>query len=438
MPQPSQSGAPISPLTQAPSAPHPLPLRPGDWPTYHFDGARTGAAPDFSRLGALRNAWSARLDGAVYGEPLVVHGRVIVATESDTVYALDPTDGHVVWQRNLGAPVPGTALPCGDIDPLGITGTPVYDPATGLVFAVAELSGGRHELVGLNAADGALAVRREIEPPSGDPLAYQQRGALALMQGRVYVAFGGLDGDCSDYVGTVLSVATTGTGPIASYSVPTPRLGGIWTPGGLAVDGSRLLVGVGNGESTTSYDGSDSVLSLDASLHRTDFFAPSTWAQDNADDADLGSMTPVRLGPYVFADGKSGIGYLLDAAHFGGSGGARAQATVCSAFGAPAVAGMTVYVPCEDGLQEVTVSESGGMGLGWRLSLQAAGSPVIGGGEVWVIDYGTGELYGLDPGNGHLQQKVQVGPVPHFVTPTLSGGRIFVGTLDGVTALAGS
>lgn len=431
------TGTPVESLTPSPNALSPAPLLPGDWPTYHHDAARTGAADGLPTVGALHTAWTARLDGAVYGEPLVVGGKVIVATESDTLYALDAARGGIVWQRNVGTPVQGSSLPCGDISPLGITGTPVFDPATGLVFAVAETSGGRHELVGVDAANGALVMRREVEPPQGELIAYQQRPALALLGGRVFVAFGGLDGDCSDYVGTVLSVPTTGNGPIGSYVVPTSRLAGIWAPGGPAVDGSRLLVGVGNGASTSSYDGSDSVLSLEASsLRRTDFFAPDTWAQDNSDDADLGSMTPVRVGPYVFADGKSGTGYVLDANHLGGIGGARAQASVCPAFGAPAVTGMTVYVPCEGGLQQVTVASSGAISLGWRLSLQAAGSPVIGAGAVWVVDDETGELYALDPGDGRVQQQVRLGPVPHFVTPTLAAGRVFIGTLDGVTALS--
>jgi outer membrane protein assembly factor BamB len=428
--------APISSLTATPGARTPQPLETGDWPTYHRDPARTGAAPDLPALGPLRQAWSARLDAPVYGQPLVVHGRVIAATESDTVYALDPTDGNIVWQRNLGTPMPGSALPCGNIDPLGITGTPVYDPGTGLVFAVAELSGGSHVLVGLDAADGSLVVQREVEPPRGSRVAYQQRAALAVLDGRVYIAYGGLYGDCSDYVGTVLSVPTSGGGPIDSYVVPTSREGGIWAPGGPVVDGSRLLVGVGNGESTTSYDGSDSVLSLDASLQRTDFFAPSSWAQENANDADLGSMTPVRVGPYVFMAGKSGIAYLLDPNHLGGIGGQHSRARACRAYGAPAVVDLTVYVPCDDGLQQVTVTQSGTMRLGWQLPLQAAGSPVTGAAAVWVIDYETGELYVLDPATGGVQQHAQLGAVPHFASPTLSGNRVFAGTLNGVTALS--
>ncbi len=426
----------VSPLTASPGVRTPQPLDDGDWPTYHRDSARTGAAPSSPALGTLRDAWSAQLDGAVYAEPLVVHGRVIAATEANTVYALDASDGHVVWKRNVGPPMPLSALPCGNIDALGITGTPVYDPATGLVFAVAELSGGSHVLVGLDAADGSLVVQREVEPPRGDRLAYQQRAALALLDNRVYIAYGGLYGDCSDYTGTVLSVPTTGDGTIDSYVVPTAREGGIWAPGGPAVDGSRLLVGVGNGESTTSYDGSDSVLSLDASLKRTDFFAPSGWAQENASDTDLGSMTPVRVGSYVFMDGKGGTGYLLAADHLGGIGGEAAKAQVCRAFGAPAVTGMTVYVPCIGALRQVNVTSPAGIQLGWRFPLGAAGSPVTGGGAVWVVDYETGNLFALDPGDGHVRQQTQLGPVPHFVTPTISGSHVFVGTLKGVTAFA--
>ncbi len=112
----------------------------------------------------------------------------------------------------------------GDIGPLGITGTPVYDPASGLVFAVAETTGGTHLLAGVSLATGALKVRREVEPPRGTPIATQQRPALTLYEGRVYIAFGGLDGDCADYIGGVVSVATSR--PVLRSRTPaTPRQG---------------------------------------------------------------------------------------------------------------------------------------------------------------------------------------------------------------------
>ncbi len=124
---------------------------PPDWPTYHANGARTGVASGFPNLSrGLGQAWAATLDGAVYGEPLGVSGRVIVATENDSVYALDPASGHVLWRRHLGTPVPLTSLPCGDIDPLGITSTPVYDPGSQIA-----LRGGR----GQRTAPRALRAR---------------------------------------------------------------------------------------------------------------------------------------------------------------------------------------------------------------------------------------------------------------------------------------
>ncbi|MFD9124406.1 PQQ-binding-like beta-propeller repeat protein [Kitasatospora sp. NPDC059571] len=413
----------------------PTPAGPGDWPTYHRDALRTGSAPDAAPVGPLGTAWQARLDGAVYGQPLAVGGRILAATENNTVYALDPASGRVLWSRHLGPPARDGELPCGNIDPLGITGTPVYDPDTGLVFAVAELAGGRHVLAGLDAGSGALVVEREAEPPKGDPVAHQQRGALALWHGRVLIAYGGLYGDCGDYVGSVVSVPTGGAGTVLSYAVPTGREGGIWASAGPVVDGDRVLVSVGNGESVSgSYDGSDSVLALSPELQRVDWFAPATWADDNAQDLDLGSLAPVRVGAFVLAVGKRGEAYLLDAARLGGLGGQVAQQTVCPAYGGAAVDGQTVYLPCQDGLVRLTVGQDGSLRQDWRVPLGRGGSPVTGGGAVWVVDDGSGVLLALDPGDGRVLQRAATGPVPHFVSPVLAGGRVLVGTLSGVTA----
>ena len=73
----------------------------------------------------LTVAWNTPLDGAVYAEPLVVGGHVIVATENNSLYSLNADTGQVEWQTNIGIPATRSELPCGNIDPLGITGTPV-------------------------------------------------------------------------------------------------------------------------------------------------------------------------------------------------------------------------------------------------------------------------------------------------------------------------
>ncbi|SEM00712.1 PQQ-binding-like beta-propeller repeat protein [Streptacidiphilus jiangxiensis] len=449
----SHRASPVPELTLAPGAARPGPTLPGDWLTYHHDPQRSGDVPGVPAPGVpvaapasagLRQAWRAALDGAVYGQPLIVRGTVVAATEHDSVYGLDPATGRVRWHTSLGTPEPLSALPCGGIDPLGITGTPVYEPTTGLVFAVAELNGGRHVLVGLDPATGAVRVRREAEPPRGDRLAHQQRGALAAVDGRVLVTYGGLEGDCGNYVGSVVSVPATGAGPLVQYSVPTSRQGGIWAPGGPVVtpDG-RVLVSVGNGAATHgAWDGSDSVVALSPGrLTVTGAFAPTTWAQDNAEDLDLGSLTPALVGDDVLAVGKRGTGYTLGLdtrLRRSGVGGEQAQARLCGAFGSAAVRARTVFVPCPGELLRVDVGLDGVPRPGWHVALRAGGSPVLGGGAVWEPDYGAGTLLVIDQASGRVLARLATGALPHFASPVLSGDRLLIGTLAGVTAFTGA
>jgi polyvinyl alcohol dehydrogenase (cytochrome) len=392
-------------------------------------------------LSTLSVAWNAALDGAVYGQPLIVGGRILAATENDTVYALNPSNGSVVWSQHVGTPEALSDLPCGTINPLGITSTMVYDPATNRVFAMAETTGGSHTLVGINASSGAIEVQTSLEPPLGNAKAHLQRPALTLVNGRLYIAFGGLFGDCDQYVGAVVSVTTAGTSKL-SYSVPTSREGAIWGTGGGVVDGSHLLYSVGNGAATSgTYDGSDSVIALTADLQRADFFAPSDWATQNAGDEDLGSMTPALVGQYVYADGKAGTGYVLRHDNLGGIGGqVFTLANNCFAYGTSAVSGNTVYLPCTTGPRAVTIASDGTASELWRApsSVGAEGSPTIGGGAVWVVDYNSGILYALDPATGTARAQISVGVAPHFVSPTLSGSRAYVGTNAGVTAVNGA
>ena len=412
----------------------------GQWTTYHLDNARTGDDVSEPSLRSPVPAWtSPTLDGAVYAEPVVLGGVVVVVTEGDSFYGLDATTGAVRWRTNVGTPVPRSSLPCGDIDPLGITGTPVIDASTGTVYAAAEVSGPAHVLVAVDVSTGAVKWQHAIDPLGMDPVVQQERAALALAGGRVYVSFGGLLGDCGDYHGWVVSWAADGSGSLAAYEVPTAREGGIWAPSGPAVDAAgNVYVATGNGSSTTTYDHGNSVIKLSPTLSELDHFAPTTWATDNASDSDLGSTGPsLLLNNLVFQVGKQRTAYLLDANHLGGMGGQLFGADVCAAYGGEAYAPPYVYVPCTDGLRAVQLNPSGpSFTVAWHATASATGPPIVAGGLVWSLGISNGILYGLDPTTGATVAQLTVGPVEHFSTPSAANGLLLVAAGTYVKAFA--
>ncbi|MCW2778952.1 MAG: hypothetical protein JWN17_2677 [Frankiales bacterium] len=434
--EPAAAPAPAAPLGSDSAVTASAPAAAYSWNVFHGDRAHSGYDATMPTVrGPLHVAWRSTLDGAVYGSPIVVGGRVVAATENDTVYALG-TGGRVLWRTHLATPVRRADLPCGNIDPLGITGTPAYDAATGLVFVVTETgSPVRHDLVALDVKTGAKRWSRTIDRDASTAYAHQQRSALAVSGGRVYVALGGLAGDCGPYRGYVTSSATSGTGALATWVVPTGREGGIWATGNLPVDASgRVYAAVGNGESTSGgYDGSDSVTQLSPALARTSFFAPKTWADDNAKDLDLGGTGPALLGGSVVQVGKSGRGYLLSQSDLGGIGGEKASLQVCDggAFGGTAARGQRVYVACSDGVKAVRVGASS-LSVDWVAPSSVYGSPVLGGGRVWALAPADGQLHELDPASGRSVGHIAVGAVTRFATPALFTGRVLVPTKTGV------
>src|SRR5581483_4099336 len=196
-----------------------------DWTTYRGDPARSGV--DTSSVGSLpfAGAWtSPSLGGAVWGQPLVHDGLVVVGTESDEVVALSEATGQVVWQASTGTPVPSSRLPCGDISPtVGITSTPVIDPATNRVFVVADTLTGstiQHELFAFNLGDGSAVAGFpvDVEPPGDVPADQLQRPGLALDNGQIIIGYGGNAGDCGSYHGWLVSVPESG-GPLHTFEV---------------------------------------------------------------------------------------------------------------------------------------------------------------------------------------------------------------------------
>ncbi len=330
--------------------------------TFHGDLARTGwnpaertLTPAALRTHAFGRRWAAPVDGEIYAEPLVarnvpvrgaMHTVVYAVTEHDLVYAFDAADGSRVWGPvSLGRPVSRANLPCGNIDPVGITSTPVIDRASSTLYVVGLTTpdNGRTKVYKLAALDLVTGAGRPgypavIAPPvtSGlhfDPGVQQQRGALTWLRGLVYVPFGGYFGDCGGYHGWVVGVPAARPDRQQAFVTPTHREGGIWAAGGLAADAAgNLYAATGNSDSRGRVDLGNSVVRLATaptlafSGQAADFFTPSNFVALNETDTDLGSTTPLVLPPQpgtatpdlVFIAGKQGVGYLINRATMGG------------------------------------------------------------------------------------------------------------------------
>jgi outer membrane protein assembly factor BamB len=408
-----------------------------NWPTYHGNLARTGVDSTSPPLGQVHRAWSRPLDGSIYAEPLVVGDRVYAATENDTVYALNVRSGHVAWKRHLGAPVQGSTLPCGNIEPVtGITGTPAISGDT--LYVVAFLNGYRHVLFGLRLHGGKVLLRRNVDAPGSDPRVHQERSAISVANGRVYVPYGGLAGDCGDYKGRVVSVKTRGKAHQRTYTVPVHREGAIWAPSGGAVNGAGDLFFVtGNGDASAGFDEGNSAVRLSPKLKQTDFYRASNSADLNRSDTDLGSVGPTLISPNrLFVIGKEGLGLILNADHLGGTGGQLFSQSVCAsgAYGGLAVQGELVYVPCDDGLYALRVNGDS-FSTAWKASV-SANAPILAGGAVWTIDAST--LHAYDAATGGSIGSFDLGnQISHFPSPAAGGGRLFAPGGNQLVAFAG-
>ncbi len=437
-PSPSSASGSGSPTASASLGAGGAPPAPADWPMYHGRPDHAGISADMpAASGRPRVLARLKLDGSVYASPVVAAGTTVVATENDSVYAFDASYRQV-WKRSLGSPSPAQERPCGDIDPLGITGTPVI--ADGVVYVVAEHGGTvRHEMVALDLRTGAVKWRRDIDLPGADPTVMQQRGALAISGGRVWAPFGALAGDCGDYKGRVVGVPVDGTGALIKFDPSTRRQGGIWNAAGPTVDSAgNLLVVSANGSSFPgdAYDHTNSVDQIDTSGRLVDSFAPTDWAQNNQGDVGLGSQGVALIGDqWAVLGGKSGPVYVLRQGHLGGIGGQVDVQNICLSFGGAAVNGNVVYLPCTDGVRAVQVDSAGKLHVLWHAAGSITGSPVVGGGRVWALDQNAGVLHALDPRTGDTRAQVDVGVTSRFATPALWERNVLVPTLTGLTVV---
>jgi hypothetical protein len=263
---------------------------------------------------------------------------VIAVTELNNVYALNATTGTVIWQRNLG-PAVTSGLPCGNISPLGITGTPAVDLASRSLFLDAMIDGAtkKHFVYSLNVDTGVtnpnwpvdLNAAANYNGTTFTSLVQNERGGLAIVNGILYISFSGHAGDCGMYHGWVIGIRINNPSNVMAWATNAIG-GGIWGHSGVASDGTNMFVITGNTFNTGgNWMGGEAIIRLQAGPiftgHPTDYWAPTNWLQLDNTDTDLGGCsailidvpgaTPLQL---LLALGKDGNAYLVNRNNLGG------------------------------------------------------------------------------------------------------------------------
>jgi hypothetical protein len=345
--------------------------------THHYDNLRTGWNPNETVLtpaavggGSFQLLHQVTLDEQVDAQPLLVtnqminghlHDVVYVATENNTVYAVDATSGAILLSHNLGTPVPISALPGGcnnNSDNVGINGTPVIDTVAGILYVITYTYEGGQPVFRVHALKLGTLLDT-VTPPvisasatlsNGKAYAFtpgssRQRAALLLANGNVYAGFASFcDNNADTSRGWVLGWEAGTLTPLAANKLNNTRanstnsffLSSVWMSGyGLASSAAGDIYFVtGNSDySGTSYNHitniAESAVQLSADLSTVkSIFTPAGGANGHASldhqDLDFGAGGLMLLPPQVVsstslavAAGKVGILYLLNADDLG-------------------------------------------------------------------------------------------------------------------------
>lgn len=437
----------------------------------------------------LDKAFHAKISGHVYAQPLFWKpssgdDEVIVATESNNVYALDAKSGAQVWHTALAKSASITQLPCGNINPIGVTGTPVIDPAAGVLYLDALTKAGKsvnHLVYALSLSDGSIVANWPLDVAAAlkqqgvtFPTNVQgERSAVQLFGGYLYVNYGGYFGDCGSYHGTVIQIDPSKVSLVANWLTRAAG-GGIWAQGGIAGDGKYLYLTTGNTFNASTWSDGEAIIKLKPGLkHSTDpkdYFAPSNWQDLDNTDLDLGGTEALPLdiavsnsapAKRVLALGKDGNAYLVDRANLGGIGGQLAEVSVSNqsirtAAAVYTTSSATMVAFTNNGSTDcsgtsmtmLNIAASGSQLISelWCTGFNGGGAPIITTSDgtsnpiVWFVGAeGDNVLHGLNATNGEAvfsgNNEVMSG-LHHFQTLIAADRHFYVGADNTVYAFA--
>lgn len=342
--------------------------------TYHNDNYRTGwnsnetiLTPSNVIKATFGLQHSVALDDQVDAQPLVIPGVMItagqyqgtvhdvayVATEGNTVYAIDVHSGTVLLNPNFGTPV-HYPLGCNNNGPnVGINSTPVIDPGANTLYVMIytqDKSGPNYRLHALDLGSLTDKVSPQLVTAShalsdGSTFTFnakyqRQRPGLLLANGSIYAGFGSFCDLSANLSRGWLLGWTAGTlapfpsNQLLDVQVSDPDtffLSSIWMSGyGLAADDAgNILFVTGNSDANT-YDGvtniQESVVKISPTLTTVlDLFTPSNQVSLDQGDVDFGSGgvmilpdQPGSLPHLAVAAGKDGNMYFMNEDNLGG------------------------------------------------------------------------------------------------------------------------
>lgn len=400
-------------------------------------------------------------------------GLFFITTAGGDVVALK-ADGTSQWKTSMGTPATG-GIGCSSFatqPPLGILSTPAIDAASKTIY-VAGIVGNAQGVTSqvataIDITTGKVKSGWPVDvgmAASFDPKLHNQRSALSLLNGSLYIAYAGYVGDCGDYHGRVVALNAS-TGALAGQWISGDMQGdGIWASGGLASDGTSIFAATGNqtplNGTFSAHTDSEEVVRITATGTKADFFTPSDWSNYDGTDADLGSTNPMVItvpgatpSKLVVIIAKGGKGYLLDAGKLGGmntGGGQLATFSLSNAlkvFGAPAsyrTATGTYVVMTSAQATGCPGGGTGGQVMGVRISASPLAASVVwcasnasstnpiatttdGTSDAIVWYSSGGKLMGVDGDTGATvySSTNSCSGVPQWSSPIAVKGRIVV------------